>query len=167
MEIMIETERLLLEKLTIEHMEGLYSLLSNKAVHKYFPKVLNRSESEEFFKMVQRHYQEDGYCFWAVIRKSDSKFIGICGPLKQIIDDIEEIEVAYRIIDSYWGNGYGTEAASGCIEYIKNILKKKSVIALIRPVNQQSIRVAEKNGMHLEKETFTHGYPHLVFRKYL
>ena len=31
----------------------------------------------------------------------------------------KEIEVGYRINDEFWGKGYGTEAAAGCIDYAK------------------------------------------------
>jgi len=105
--------------------------------------------------------------FWAVIRKDDLIFIGICGLLKQHIDNIDEIEVGYRINDIYWGKGYGTEAAKGCIQYAKNKLELTSVISLILPENKQSIRVAEKNGLKLEKKSMFHGQIHNVYRIYL
>ena len=86
-------------------------------------------------------------------RRLDNKFLGICGLFKQNVDNVDEIEVGYRINDEFWGNGYGTEAAKGCIIYAKNILGLSSVISLILKENKQSIRVAEKNGLKLEKET--------------
>lgn len=48
------------------------------------------------------------------------RFIGIRGLLKQIVDGKTEIEVGYRIDEAFWGKGYGTEAAEGCIKYEKN-----------------------------------------------
>jgi RimJ/RimL family protein N-acetyltransferase len=51
----------------------------------------------------------------------------------------------------HWGNGYGTEAAAGCMRYAKDVLHKKSLVSLILAVNRQSIRVAEKNGMIFER----------------
>jgi len=105
--------------------------------------------------------------FWAVIRKDDLKFLGICGLLKQNIDNIDEIEVGYRINDIFWGKGYGTEAAKGCIQYAKDKLKLTSVISLILPENKQSIRVAEKNGLKLEKKSMFHGQIHNVYRIHL
>jgi len=160
-----ETKRLHLEKLSSNHLDDLYALLSNANVHKYFPKTLNRQETEEFLETIQNKYKEDGTSFWAVIREEDGNFIGICGILKQLIDGIEEWEVAYRIMDSYWGNGYGTEAAAGCVRYAETILKKQSIVSMIRAINMQSVRVAEKNGMSLEKETIFYGLPHRMYRK--
>lgn len=163
-QIVLETERLILEELTDKHFEDLFSLLSNKVVHRHFTKTLNRKESEEFLLRVQERYGKDGFSFWAVVRKEDRAFLGICGLLKQHIDAKDEIEVGYRILDTFWGNGYGTEAARGCMEYARDVLKAESVISLIRSVNHQSIRVAEKNGLVLEKETLFHDLPHRVYR---
>lgn len=160
----LETERLVLETIEEGIFEELADLLANEKVHEFFPKTLNRNESIEFLEKTQKRQTEDGLSFWAVMRKDDMRFLGICGLLKQIIDEKEEIEVGYRINDEFWNNGYGTEAAKGCIEYAKNKLRLSSIISLILPENKQSIRVAEKNGLSLEKETKFHGQMHHVYR---
>lgn len=133
-------------------------------MHRHFPKTLNREEAVDFLEKVQARQKEDGVSFWVVIRKDDAKMLGICGLLKQQVDGVVETEVAYRISDEFWGNGYGTEAAAGCMQYAKDMLKCTSVISLILPVNEQSIRVAEKNGLALEKESMFHGLLHRVYR---
>ena len=160
----LETERLVLETIEEGLFEELADLLANEKVHEFFPKTLNRNESIEFLEKTQKRQTEDGLSFWAVMRKDDMRFLGICGLLKQIIDEKEEIEVGYRINDEFWNKGYGTEAAKGCIEYAKNKLRLSSIISLILPENKQSIRVAEKNGLGLEKESIFHGQMHRVYR---
>jgi RimJ/RimL family protein N-acetyltransferase len=160
----LTTKRLRLERIGIEHRNDLYALLSNPKVHKYFPKPLDRNESKAFFEKIQYRYNTDGYCFWAAIRSADNLFIGICGLLSQIVEGRKETEVGYRLLDEFWGRGYGTEAARGCIQYGKKVLKLTSIISLIRPVNLPSIRVAEKNGLILEKETVFQNMRHWVYR---
>ncbi len=160
-----DTPRLFLERLGDRHFEDLYRLLSNEKVHKYFPKTLNREETELFLQKIRSRYFHDGFSFRAVIRKEDKEFLGICGLLKQVVDGKEEVEVGYRILDTFWGNGYGSEAAWACMEYARDILHRNSVISLIRPVNTQSIRVAEKNGLTYERDTVFHGLPHRVYRR--
>lgn len=163
--IIFETERLILEKIDENHFGNLCSLLSNENVHRFFPKTLSKAESIEFYEKIHKRYIEDGYCFWAVIRKYDHLFIGICGLLKQVVEDIVETEVAYRISDVYWGNGYGAEAAKGCMDYAKAELGKLSIISLIREVNKPSIGVAEKNGLIYERDVLFNNLIHRVYRK--
>lgn len=160
----LKTYRLVLEELGKDHFDDLCDLLSNENVHQYFPKTLDKKESSEFLEKVQNRVRADGFSFWAVIRNDDKKFLGICGLLNQMVDGKEETEVAYRINDKYWGHGYGTEAAKGCLKYAKDVLQKKSVISLILPINQQSIRVAEKNNLIYEKESIFHEQLHSVYR---
>ena len=160
----LTTKILRLEKIGNKHKSDLYALLSNPKVHKYFPKALDRNESVAFFEKIQYRYNVDGYCFWAAIRTTDNVFLGICGLLSQIIDGQKETEVGYRLLDEIWGQGYGTEAAWGCIQYGKKVLNLASIISLIRPVNLPSIRVAEKNGLTLEKETVFQNMRHFVYR---
>lgn len=160
-----DTPRLFLERLEDRHFDDLYQLLSNEKVHKHFPTTLNRQEAGLFLQKVRTSYFRDGFSFRAVIRKEDKQFLGICGLLKQIVDGKEEVEVGYRIQDIFWGNGYGPEAAWTCMEYARCILHRDSVISLIRPVNIQSIRVAEKNGMTYERDTISHGLAHRVYRR--
>ena len=163
-ETILATRRLRLEKITEKHKKDLFELLSNPAVHKYFPKTLDEKESEEFYVKIQDRYKSDGFCFWAAIRKRDRVFLGICGLVSQIIEGKNEVEVGYRFSDEFWGQGYGPEAARVCIEYAKEKLNIQSVISLIRPVNLQSIRLAEKNGLSFEKEVMFHGMPHNLYR---
>jgi RimJ/RimL family protein N-acetyltransferase len=162
--IVLKTERLYLEVIQRIHFSDLCGLLSNKRVQRYFPKALNKKETEEFYEKIQKRYNSDGYCYWAVIRKTDKKFLGICGVIDQTIDGQMEAEIAFRLLDTFWGSGYGTEAAKGCINYAKEALEKNSVICLIRSINKASIRVAEKNGFKFEKESNFQGYPHRVYR---
>ncbi|HRX16404.1 MAG TPA: GNAT family N-acetyltransferase [Spirochaetota bacterium] len=160
----LETGRLFLEEIGEDRFEDLANLLANEKVHTFFPKTLNRKESRDYLEIIRKRQKNDGISFWAVIRKDDLKFLGICGLLKQNIDDTDEIEVGYRIDDLFWGQGYGTEAAKGCLQYAKEKLKIPSVISLILPENTQSVRVAEKNGLILQKKSMFHGQMHNVYR---
>ena len=160
----LETSRLTLEEIQDDRFEELAALLANERVHRFFPKTLNRTESRDFLEKVQKRQEEEGLSFWAVIRKEDERFLGICGLLKQVVEGEEEIEVGYRIDDTFWGKGYGTEAAAGCMAYAKEKLGLSSLISLILPINKQSIRVAEKNGLQVEKEAMFHGQLHRVYR---
>lgn len=159
----ISTERLYLEKIAERHFEKLYSLVSNKVVQKYFPSVLTREEAIEFFNTIQRRYTEDGYCFCAVIRKSDNSFLGICGLLKQKIDYKFEIEIGYRFLPEYWGYGYATESVAGCIEYVKAKKITKTLIILSVPENFSSIKVAKRNGFTYLRNTLFHALNHHMY----
>ena len=161
----LDTKRLILQTLHWDLFEELARLLANPIVHRYFPGPLSAPEARAFLSRVLERQERDGYSFWAVFRKDDSVFIGICGLLKQTVADADYIEVAYRFDNAFWGHGYAPEAAAGCIDYARDVLHATSVISLIRPENKQSIRVAEKNGFIIDQETMFGGYRHRIYRK--
>lgn len=163
--VVLKTERLTLEILQETHFDDLARLLANPIVHKYFPKTLNHKEAKQFYQKVQDRQNTDGHSFWAVKRKSDSQFLGICGLLVQCVDGVKELEVAYRFDNEYWGNGYASEAAKSCIDYARNILQTQTLISIILPINEASIRVAKKNGLRFEKNCEFLGSIVHVYRK--
>jgi RimJ/RimL family protein N-acetyltransferase len=160
----LTTWRLRLERIGLRHQPALFDLLTDPVVHRHFPKTPDLSEAQAIYEKIQQCYATDGHCFWAVMRRSDAIFLGICGLLTQWIDGQAETEVGYRFSHHYWNRGYGTEAAQGCIDYARERLGLFSIISLIRPTNRPSIRVAEKNGLRFEKETRFQNLPHLVYR---
>ena len=90
-------------------------------------------------------YKKYGYGRFAVELKETGEVIGFCGV--KYLPEIDLSEVGYRYLKEYWGRGIGTEAAGVCVEFARDDLKIKKLIALIVPENIASIRVAEKLGM--------------------
>jgi [ribosomal protein S5]-alanine N-acetyltransferase len=62
-----------------------------------------------------------------------------------------------------WGKGYATEAARACVEHAFSV-GEKEVIALIRPDNTPSVRVAERLGMKLEGSVFWREFDHCIYK---
>lgn len=131
----------------------LFQLTSNQQVMKYFPKVLNYTETNQMIDKILNQYEKYGYCFWKLLLRDGHEFVGIAGLLHQEIDGNVETEVSYRIKPQYWKRGFATEAARGCKEYAENVLNKNSLISIIHPENGASKCVAEKLGAIKTKVT--------------
>ena len=63
----------------------------------------------------------------------------------------------------YWNRGLITEGARAVRDHGFRDWKLSRVISLIHPENVPSRRVAEKNGMNIEKEITFRGFPTLVY----
>jgi len=161
MEIILETERLILRKLTMEDSEALYALYSDPHIRQYFPEgVLTYAETvEELDWFIRVYYRQYGFGLWATIFKETGAFIGRCGLLPWTIDRRQEVEVAYLLAKEYWGQGLATEVARGIIRYGFETLGFTRLICLPEPENLASCRVAEKAGMTLEREFDFEGFP--------
>ena len=99
------------------------------------------------------------------LHKDTGQFIGRCGLLPWKIDGRAEVEVAYLIDRRYWGQGLGTEAAQGILDYGFEKLNLPRLICLIDAENLASIRVAQKIGMDFEKEAKDEKGPFLLYAR--
>ncbi|MGW8249905.1 MAG: GNAT family N-acetyltransferase [Anaerolineales bacterium] len=150
----LESSRLLFRRQQLDDLNHLWDLYCDPQVVKYIPDAprtyLEVKEELEWFTNGHPEHPELG--LWATIHKESGNFIGRCGLLPMTIDGQYEVEVAYLIDKAYWGQGLGTEAAGAIRDYGFERLRLTRLICLVDPENLASIRVAEKIGMHFEKE---------------
>jgi ribosomal-protein-alanine N-acetyltransferase len=149
----------------MEDLDDLWALYSNPEITKYIPDApTSREEAkQELESYMNGHPKFPELGLWATIHKGTGKFIGRCGLLPWTIDGQEEVEVAYTISQEYWGQGLATEAAQAILEYGFEKLKSSRLISVIDAENIASQRVAEKIGMHFERESRDELGPFLVY----
>jgi ribosomal-protein-alanine N-acetyltransferase len=100
---------------------------------------------------------------FAVVPRGEDAIIGYCGFFYHPEDGIEDMEIGYRLNPDYWNRGLITEAARAVRDHGFRDWKLSRVISLIHPENIPSRRVAEKNGMKVEKEIMFRGFPTLMY----
>ncbi len=166
--IILETKRLLLRRQVSEDLDALWALYCDSAITKYIPDAPRSREAarEELEWHMHGHPRYPELGLWATIHKASGKFIGRCGLLPWTIDGQREVEVAYTIVQEYWGQGLATEAARGILDYGFTELNLSRLICLIDPENVASQRVAEKIGLTLEKKVDGidgDNYPTLIY----
>jgi RimJ/RimL family protein N-acetyltransferase len=151
----LETNRLLLRHQDLGDLDSLYALYCDPEVIKYIPDApRSYEETQELLEWHQHgHPRFPELGLWATIYKPTGAFIGRCGLLPWTIEERQEVEVAFALARAYWGQGLATEAAQGIVHYAYETLHLTRLVCLISYGNQASIRVAEKIGMRLEKET--------------
>lgn len=143
----LETKRLRLRLFTMDDLQIMFELNRDPEVVKYADTPVK--DMEEARQRLEQgplaDYKKYGYGRFAVELKETGQVIGFCGI--KYLPEIDLPEVGYRYLKEYWGRGIGTEAAEACVEFAREDLKIKKLIALIVPENIGSIRVAEKLGM--------------------
>ncbi len=102
---------------------------------------------------ILERYDEKTYGFQWLYLKDTKELVGQCGLLLQEVDGIQELEVGYHILPQHWGKGYAPEAAKLFMNYAAQNQLAESIISIIDVRNDNSRRVAEKNGLTLDKTT--------------
>jgi len=87
--------------------------------------------------------------YWIVELKENHAFVGWMA-LKQL-DDEPVLEIGYRFLENYWGQGYATEGGRKILEYAFLTLSVERVAAIAMEENRASTRVMEKLGMRYRR----------------
>ena len=164
--LILETARLRLRELFLEDLEALTPVLADPVAMQYYPAPFDRAEIESFIRRNRARYVDAGFGVWGMLLKNSGEFIGDCGCYVRDVEGNFEYELAWHVRRDFWGQGFATEAARRCIEYTFATLGARRIIALIRPENVSSCRVAEKNGMVRERMIVWHGYDHCIYAKH-
>ena len=150
MQEILSTERLLLRELDLGDVDSLLEVLGDPVAR------VNARCSHPFAAWIEwarRSYRENGFGLWAVIRRSDGRFLGDCGPMLQPVEDELIPEVGYHIVPAEQGHGFATEAARACVAWVFANTPFDVVCSLVSPENGPSRAVASK--IHSSMRTIT------------
>jgi ribosomal-protein-alanine N-acetyltransferase len=148
----LETERLWLRELQADDLPALVSLWSDPDVTRYAGGPREAAGVRGALEEDLADPSAETYNLWPVEEKETGEVIGHCGLLDKEIDGVTEIELAYFLACSAWGNGYATEIACALRDHAFQAMGLPRLISLIDPENVASERVAAKVGMSLERE---------------
>jgi RimJ/RimL family protein N-acetyltransferase len=151
--LIIETERLLLRPFTLDDIVPSYEMNLDAEVSKYTGDggVVSKKEIEKrIIENVFGDYKKHGYGRLAVVLKEENKFIGFAG--LKYLEDMDEVDLGYRLMKQYWEKGIATEASIACVNFGFKNLKLNKIIAMVLPDNTGSVRVLEKLGFKYDKE---------------
>jgi RimJ/RimL family protein N-acetyltransferase len=159
----IETERLRLRALSLDDLDGVARVLTDPEAMRYFPRAFTRDEARGWIERSLGRYASEGTGLFAVERRADAAFLGDTGLVVQRPGGVEDLEVGYHFARDQWGQGYATEAARACVQLALGPLGVQRVVAMVRPENAPSQRVARRLGMRVEKQIVHAGMVHDLY----
>lgn len=152
MSTIIETHRAILRRFTLEDAKDTYELNSNLEVQKFTGDELVTSlerAKELMSKISFKDYDTYGYGRWAVVHKEDKKVIGFAG--LKYLPEVDETDIGYRFLPSYWGRGIASEVSIPIIAYGFEQLKLPRIIGIAMQGNVASWKILEKIGLKFYK----------------
>ena len=159
----LETERLILRSFREEDVDAMAQLFTNPDFMRFSLGVFTeRKQTVAFIEKVIGWDRAGIPSQFAAVPKVEDAVVGYCG-FYHHAELPEEVEIGYRLHPDYWNRGLITEAARAVRDHAFADLKLPRVISLIHVENIASRRVAEKNGMKVEKEITFRGFPTLVY----
>lgn len=147
----IETDRLILRKIKKSDAKDLYEYCSSEVSARYslWEPHEDLGVTRQYISWLLRSEKRGEYFTWGIELKSSGKLIGTVS-LPSIDKDYKVAEIGYGIIDSYWGNGYASEAIKAIMEYGFCTVGFICINAKIMKENSASVRVASAVGMQCD-----------------
>jgi RimJ/RimL family protein N-acetyltransferase len=155
MHIVLETERLLLRRLTAADVDHLVELDGDPEVVRHVGgKPTSRVDVEQKLLPAFLGYDERsaGFGFWAAVEKSSGEFLGWFHFRPKADGYEDEPELGYRLRRSAWGKGYATEGSRALIAKGFAEFGVQRVFAETMAVNTASRRVMEKSGLRFVRK---------------
>jgi ribosomal-protein-alanine N-acetyltransferase len=159
----LETERLLLRKLTDDDITGVSRLFSDPEITRYDDNYPTKSDKDvkEIIDWGNGLVEHNAGGLRGVFLKNSGEFIGavnwVIRPDENFSQNTHRAEIGYHLRPEYWGKGYISEAVKSVIHYIFTKTKIDRLEAKVTPENTRSSNVLLRAGFTKEA----------VFRQYV
>lgn len=172
MEIMFETDHLIVRKFSAADARQLYENHMDEEVRKWFPNECYADPDEAKDAILfYADCVDNGhlpYVLGAEL-KGTGELIGDTG-ISQVDGKPDETEIGYCIGQKYRGKGYATELLSAITDFVAARFGIGVIWGRVVHGNGASVKVLEKNGYQFVGEEFgveddPYGYGMLVYRK--
>jgi ribosomal-protein-alanine N-acetyltransferase len=155
----IQTERLLLRRMTTNDAEEILYLRSNDDVMKYIDRERTKSieEAKSFLDKIDASLNSNNGIMWGItLIENPGRLIGNIGYWR-LIKEHYRAEVGYMLHPSFWKKGIMKEALLRVIDFAFDEMNLHSIEANINPGNAASAMLLESTGFIKEayfKEDF-------------
>lgn len=155
----LETERLILSRLTTADAVFMLELMNEPAFIEYVADRGLRSEADAVRYLSEKllpNYERFGFGFYRVTLKESGSAIGICGLVKR--ETLDDPDIGFSILERFCRNGYAYEAAAAVLAYGRTVLGLTKICGVTAPHNRASIHLLEKLGLKLQGKIDLPGY---------
>ena len=141
----LETERLVLRRTTLDDADDYFFLRSSPEAMKHICKPLQTSieETKELIYKINEMIAFNDGISWAICLKNNNKMIGSVS-FHRVEKEHYRGEIGYMLHPDYWRQGIVSEAVAAIIKYGFNTIQFHSIEAHIDPTNIGSEKLLQK-----------------------
>lgn len=148
----LETERLILRPFTTGAAPFILTLLNEPSFLRFIgdKKVRTLEDAQQYLLNGPiASYNKYGFGLLLVELKDSQTPIGMCGLLKR--EELPDPDIGFAFLPEYWNKGFGFEAATAVMNDARERLKLTTILAIVSPDNDASIKLLERLGMTYER----------------
>ena len=147
----IRTDRLLMRRWRDSDRAPFAALNGDPETMRFFPETLDRAASDALAGRIEKRFDQQGYCLWALEIAETGQFIGFAG-LNPIPDDVPipaagGTEIGWRLARQAWHHGFATEAARAAVTVAFDGAGLPEIWSFTSVLNEPSSAVMRRIGM--------------------
>jgi len=150
--IVLETERLILRKLSTDDAECVLELLNEPSFLRYIGdrEVRNLEQARQYIlNRLITSYERNGFGLYLVELRESSIPIGISGLVRRAT--LPGPDIGFAFLPAYWSKGYAVESAAAVITYAREVLGLTRIVAITSLDNEASAKLLGKIGLRFER----------------
>lgn len=153
----IESDMLVIKKMTEADIDALDEITSNDNVYKYIPLFLYKKSRGNLLAAIRnlggREFDKKRkICAGIYLREAPDRLVGLAEMFDYKIR-ANQMTIGYRLNERYWHKGIASEAARLMTDYLCNDMGVKTLKAYVMPENIHSQSVLLKNGFTKDTDT--------------
>jgi RimJ/RimL family protein N-acetyltransferase len=130
---MIETDRLVLRRVTVDDVDGLLEIHADPDIMRFMG-AWDRARAIEWLTEVDKNWDERGYGRLAITDRESGRLLGRTGLM--YLPQFAETELGWTLRRAAWGHGYASEAARACLDWAFDQFELSYLTSLIEPGNE-------------------------------
>ncbi|WP_395047957.1 GNAT family N-acetyltransferase [Flavobacterium sp.] len=156
MNLILETERLILRPLELSDVDGFFIMNNNPNVNFYLRNpIKSKIEAKLYIQKIINEYQKNSIARFAVILKETDKLIGFSGlKFRNTLENnhINFYDLGYRFSEEHWHKGFASESSLAWLDYGFNTMKLSTIHACALSDNLGSNKVLKKIGFEFTNQ---------------
>ena len=150
--MILQTERLVLREMVESDAAFILQLLNEPSFLQYIGDkgVRTVEDAQAYIRGGPvASYSANGHGLYLVVLRDSGTPIGMCGLVTRPTLAVPDIGFAF--MPAYWSQGYAVEAAQAVMDYARDALGVKHIVAIASPDNTSSARLLGKIGLKFNR----------------
>ena len=150
--IVLETERLILRRLTPDDAPFILTLLNEPSFLRYIgdKNVRNLDDARNYILTGPvASYEKHGFGLYLVELRESQTPIGLCGVIRR--EELPAPDIGFALLPDFWNKGLAFEAATAVLHYAHEQLKITRILAITSLDNEASINLLKRLGLSFQR----------------
>jgi len=125
--------------------------------------IFSEDQTRAFLRRAAEHWTLHNFGLWIFHISNTHNFVGYGGIKHAVVEDQDEIELAYAVNSAHWNEGFATEMSEAVLKVGFEESRLQRIVAFTLPHNQGSRSVMEHCGFTYQRDIIHAGLPHVLY----